>query len=328
VVAPICIELVADPPPEPDLVHTLVDSCSGAAGGAGCVLDPNSRAPADARVRVTFEAGYARARVEAASTDRTPHAKDVVFREQDPAVERFRATGLVVAGLVSGLRGQRHAAASALETRAEEPPTADEAPVADGRPDGSNALPPSAPAVVPSAERSPTPERRDRGPVWSAAALLNVTTTEPSIGLRFAVDVPIGNTLGFLTLSVSHEQTLRSDANGVAEQQQGLGLGGGLALPLMARLTLRLPLEFEIEHLRAFVVQPNTGRQDAGSRVMVALDLGADVVGSFGDRFGVFVGAFGTWRSEATDIRVAGRVVTTIAPLQLSAATGLNVRFP
>ena len=39
---PICIDLVADPPPQEVLVQALVESCSGAAGPSVCTLYPNS----------------------------------------------------------------------------------------------------------------------------------------------------------------------------------------------------------------------------------------------------------------------------------------------
>jgi hypothetical protein len=152
---------------------------------------------------------------------------------------------------------------------------------------------------------------------------------EPGIGVRFAVDVPLGSVRRFVTLAVSHEQTFRRDANGVDEQHQMLTAGAGIALPLVdRRLTLRLPLQVGVEELRASVVQPGSGRQDAGNRVLYAVVLGLDLVWSFSARFGAFAGAIGTWTNERTDVWVAGRPVASISPIQLSTALGLNVRIP
>jgi hypothetical protein len=327
---PICIELVANPPPEGVLAQTLVDSCTGAAGASGCVLYPNCSAAASVRVRVSFEAGYARVLVELVSESRRPEAREIIFRDDDPPLERFRATGLVVAGRVPGLRIRPKIPGPASAQTADDTAAA----VSDSPNDASVAEPPPLAAITPNASTSPEAQESgsEAGPVWSAAAVFDLGFVEPGVGVRFAVDVPLGNKrryLPFATLSVAHEQTLHRDVYGVSEQHQTLGAGGGIMLPLVERRwTFRLPLQAEVEQLRAAVVQPNSGRQDAGSRVLFALALGADVVWSFSNRFGAFAGALMTWTSERTEIRVGSQPVTAIAPVQLSSAVGLNVRIP
>ena len=329
---PICIELVADPPPQEVLAQALVESCSGAAVPSVCALYPDCPAAPSARVRVKFQAGYARVVVELASGNRRPDAKEIAFREDDPPLERFRATGLVVAGRVPLQRARRQytapASAPVSAPNAEDTPStvsdsADEAPIAATPPpeeSGSNASP------------SPAAPENEHAPVWSAAAVFDVGFVEPGIGVRFAVDVPIGGTrrlVTFVTLSVAHEQTFRPDVNGVAEQHQTLAAGAGLLIPLVERrLTFRMPLQVEVEQLRASVVQPGSGRQDAGRRVLYGVAVGADFVWSFSDRFGVFAGALATWTSERTDVLVASQRVASISPVQLSSAVGLNVRIP
>ena len=329
---PICIELIADPPPQEVFAQALVESCSGAAGPSVCALYPNCQAAAAARVRVRFQTGYARVAVELVSGNGRPDTKEIVFREDDPPLERFRATGLVVAGRVPLQRARRQftapaSAPASAPTAGDTPSTAfdsaDEAPIA---------APPPAEQSASIASPSPAAPENEHAPVWSAAAVFDVGFVEPGIGLRFAVDVPIGGNrrlATFVTLSVAHEQTFHGDVNGVAEQHQTLAAGAGLLIPLVERrLTFRVPLQVEVEQLRASVVQPGSGRQDAGRRVLYGLALGADFVWSFSPRFGVFAGALATWTSERTDVLVAGQRVASISPVQLSSAIGLNVRIP
>jgi hypothetical protein len=121
--APIALELVANPPPDGDLARALVGACSGAAGPGGCVLaDSTGDVVPRARIVVTFSPDGARVRVEVLATGTDAGAatgtsggeaskaevgvaasREVAFREGDPRIERFRAAGLVAAGLAADL---------------------------------------------------------------------------------------------------------------------------------------------------------------------------------------------------------------------------------
>lgn len=313
-VAPIVIDLAPSPAPEADLVRTLIASCSGAAGADGCVLGdaPDAQgAAADGRphVVVSFLESSARIRVVllAPGEARPAAVREITFREGDPLSERFRAAGLVAAALVF----HEGPPAPATEPGPAPAPTA-EVPPAPGR----GATPDQLPA-------------RWRAPVLAAGGLLGISIVRPRAGAWVGADVPFAAGPGFAEVSVSYEQTWRPDRDGISEQREKLGIGAGLRWRLgWTDLAVRLPAELEVEHLRVAVVQPGTGRQDAGSRVLFGLCLGADLTWSIGDGVGVFLGARGTLLSDPTNVRVAGSPVTVVPAWEASLALGLDVRIP
>jgi hypothetical protein len=311
---PIAVELVASPsnPPEADVTRyarALVDSCSRAAGPAGCVLELDALdAPqARARVVVTFSEAYGRVRVEvlappfgvAPPSGVAAPSREVVFRSEDPCVERFRAAGLIVAGLVSALESPDAPALPELEASTRAPPPLESAP----------ATPRHEALVRLGGEAGWNDERP-----WAGAEL----------GADFLVVGP-----AFVALSGSYQQTWARDASGIADQRTALGLGAGLAAPLVPeRLELRVRIELEVDELRASIHQPATGREDAGSRTLGGLEAGADLLLPTDAAVGAFAGARLAWWGDDTTVRVEGRPAETLRAWALSFALGLNVRLP
>jgi hypothetical protein len=62
--APIVVELASSDAVDPGLSRALLDSCSAAAGGAGCVFEGDASIAPRARVVVSFSSADAGVRVE------------------------------------------------------------------------------------------------------------------------------------------------------------------------------------------------------------------------------------------------------------------------
>ncbi len=283
--APIAIELIANPTPDAAEVRALLDACSNAAGPGGCVLGaPDGAAQATAIVR--FSPGLDAVRVEV-----VPGAsREVAFRADDPVTERFRAAGLVAAGLVVAASG---------------PP-----PV----------LPESA-APSANATRIPVALVHLGGGVGYGSER---AWWEGAIGADFALGSPLFLSVGGL---VAH--TASRDASGIVQQRAALAAGLGVAAPLVRdRLELRARAEVEVTELHAAIVQPGTGREGEGDRTLVGAGGEIELVFPVAERFGFFVrDRFDVWGSD-TALRVDGRSVETLGAWQDSAIVGLNVRLP
>ena len=321
-VAPIVIELAANPAPGPDLARTLVESCAGAAGDGGCILgDAQGGAKGRARVVISFFGNSAHIRVVVVASGplRTAGAREIAFRDDDPLPERFRAAGLVAAALVAAEDRPPTPAPTSMAPLPEPLTQTPEAPQAPRDP-------PDIPAPAATPIEGP---RTSSAPTWAAAGLLGLSTVRPRAGVWVGVDVPFSRSVGFGAVSVSYEQTLRPDGDGLSEQRETLGVGAGLRYALAPwGLALRLPAELEIEHLRVAIVEPGTGRQDAGSRVLFGLRAGADLEWSLDEHVGLFAGARGTLLNDQTTVRVQGSPVTVVPGWEASLALGLNVRIP
>ena len=181
-VAPIVVVIVALSPIEPELTRALVSSCSSVSAPGGCVLDDGLAPAAEvrARVRVSFSENGAWAHAEVLTSGQSvpTRARDVGFRDGDPPADRFRAIGLVVAGLVAGRDRD------------------ESEPVGPGR---SGARPSNEASIEETAAVSP-------GPVWSAAGLLGVATSRPRAGVWVGTDVPLGATSIFARLCISYSR--------------------------------------------------------------------------------------------------------------------------
>jgi hypothetical protein len=307
-VAPIVVLLIATPAADPGLAQALVESCSRAAQPAGCVLgDPAAPGVVGPRVLVSVYDQGARARAEL--FDATPgvadaahSARDVEFRERDPAPERFRALGLVVAGL-AGAGG-------------------DLAASPEPRP-----LDAGAPAL--DAAHAADAAEADGSPVWSLAAVLALDPIRPRAGIWAGADIPWAGSIVFGRVDVAYEQTLRRDASGIGEQRERVGLGAGLRWPPAAGAwALRVPVELALENLSVSIVQPGTGRQGSGGRVVLGAGTGAELSLLLARRTAVFVAGRASLLEGQTMVQVAGAPTTTIPAWEASVAVGLNVRIP
>src|SRR5579883_1074394 len=277
--APVVIEVVASPPPQPRLSEALVSSCSDATGGDGCVLDSGEATGPEARARVvvSFTGDYAHAWVRTRSATR-----HIAFRDGDPLDERFRAAGLVAAALASGAASPRPAAVA--DAGAIAPPASAADAAGEGR-DATDAAPvPDVPARPPAA---PTDEDGSR--VW-AGGVVGLGGLQPRAGAAVGAGLGIARSPVFVALSVTYEQTLHEDAQGLGEQLQRLGAGAGIRLALAGPVSLLAPVQLEIEHARLSVRQPATGRTDAGSRARVGLAAAGQIACALDDRLEAFVG--------------------------------------
>jgi hypothetical protein len=220
----------------------------------------------------------------------------VLFRAEDPLVERYRAAGLVAAGLVSDL-----GVAPVTSTAGPSPGDPSAATLAGG---------PRLEALLRLGGRVGW----NGGRPWAGAEL----------GTDFAVVGP-----AFVALSGSYAETWARDAAGVGEQRAAIGAGAGVAASLIPhRLELRVRVEIDLEQVRASIVQPSTGRQDAGGRTLVGAESGAELVMPLGAGLGVFVGGrVALWGGDTT-VRVQGQPTETIRAWSGSIAAGLDVRLP
>jgi hypothetical protein len=305
--APIVLEVVANPPPDADLVRAVVDGCVAAATPRGCVLaaegaDGESGAEAT-RVIVSFGAGGARVHIEVlapvagAGAGAGAVARDVSFRAEDPLVERYRAAGLVAAGLASDLAAVAPVASTA------------EASLAD-------------PATA------TLPERSRLEALLRLGGRIGWNDGRPWVGAELGTDFAVAGP-AFVALSGSYAETWTRDAAGVGEQRAAIGAGAGVAASLIRhRLELRVRVEIDLEQVRASVVQPSTGRQDAGSRTLVGAESGAELVMPFGTTFGAFAGGRLAWWGSDTTVRVQGMPTDTIRAWSESIVAGFDVRLP
>jgi hypothetical protein len=299
VAAPIVVDLAptAGPAADPGLAGALIDSCSAAAGPGGCVLDAHAPVESRARVLVTFDAGEARVRVEvlAPVAADAVRAREVSFRSDDPTLERFRATGLIVAGLVSDL--------TPLEPAAEAPPP-----------------PPSIPPIAPQEPSRPVLLHLGGEVGWNGAR----PWTGVSLGADVALTMPL-----FLVLAGSYDQTWARDARGIAAQRTALAVGAGVGAPLVGdRLEVRLRVALEVQALRASILQPSTLREDDGSRTLTGAELGADLILPIAAGLDAFCGGGVGWWGGRTTVLVQSSPDEVIGAWMIAAALGLDVRLP
>jgi len=280
-----------------ELTRALVDACSSAAGAGGCQIGPEGPAPARARVAVSFGPGDAGVRVivvappasTAALSARSARSHDVTFRDDDPVVERYRAAGLVVAGVVADLDGVEatHAAAS-------------EAIPSDARP----------------------------GVFVRIGGRAGAGDSRPWAGAELGADLVVAGR-AFVSLSGSHDQTWSRDGRGVSEQRTAFGVGVGWATPVVPdRLFLRMRVELALDEIRATVHQPSTGREDAGDRALPGLGAGAELACPLAGVVGVFAGGRLAWWGSDTTVRIEGQPADIIRAWDATAAVGVDVRLP
>jgi hypothetical protein len=296
--APIVVELAATAPSvvDPELSRALIDACSAAAGPGGCAVEADPGLEPRARVLVTFGATGERVRVELeAPSAGAGRSREVAFRDDDPRLERFRATGLVVAGLVA-------------DVSAPEPPA--ELPVA--------------PHVLSERTVSQLPQRRvlvrlEGQSGWNGA--------RPWGGVALGADLSLTGQV-FLALSGAYDQTWIRDSRGISAQRAAFGLGGGVAAPLVAdRLELRVRVSLELEELRASILQPGTLREDAAGRTLAGFEAGVDLVAPITGSLDAFCGGRADGYGGNTTVRVAGAPDEVIGAWMVAIAAGLNVRF-
>ena len=297
--APIAIELIADPAPGAAEVRTLLDACSNAAGAGGCVLGTPPDVTPQATAVVTFAAGLSVVRVEILTPDTAaPRAsREVAFRPADPAGERFRAAGLIAAGLVAG-----------TDTRGAEPAPFEAPPV----------------AVVPAPPAAVALVHLGAGAAYGSDRLW----WQGAVGGDFTVAGPL-----FLTIGGVYARAPSRDDEGVLAQRTALAGGLGVAIPLVRdRLELRARAAIELVVLHADVVEavapPVTSREGAGDRTLVGAAAEIELVFPVAEGFGVFVrDRFDDWGGDTT-LRVDGRPIEVLGAWLDGVTAGLNVRLP
>jgi hypothetical protein len=299
--APIVVELASSEPVDPDLSRALLGACASAAGPGGCVGEGDawsgegpSRSPIEprARVVVSFSAGDASVRVEvlAPIANGAPTWREVSFRNEDPRIERFRAAGLIAAGLVSDLASRETAAVPAN---------------------------PPATAMAPQ-PRSAVVVRLGGQTGWNGAR----PWAGAELGADFAALGPV-----FVALSGSFDRTWARDANGVVAEQAALGLGAGVAAWLAERLEVRVRVGLQLHELRASIQQPVTLEEDSGDRTLTGIETGVDLVLPITGDVGVYAGGRADWWGGKTTVNVQGSAAEVIGAWMASVTLGLNVRL-
>ncbi len=284
---------------DPDLSRALVDACAAAAGAGGCVIEGDEPIEPRARVVVSFSGADAAVRVEVLTpiTEGAPRSREVSFREDDPRVERFRAAGLIAAGLVSDLAMSEPPGSSS-------PPPPASAPI---EPPGG-ATPPRSAVVV----------RLGGQAGWNGA--------RPWAGAELGADLAVAGP-AFVALSGCYDQTWARDPSGIAAQRAALGVGAGMAMALGERVEMRVRLGLDVQELRASIRQPSTLLEDSAGRTLRGVDAGVDLVVPLTGSLGVFGGGRVDWWGGETTVRVQGSPAETVGAWMLSVALGLNVRL-
>jgi hypothetical protein len=249
-------------------------------------------------VIVSFSGGDAHVRVEVLAPTLTTGgagtSREVSFRDDDPYLERFRAAGLIAAGLVADL--------------------------ASGEPSSGPA--PDSPPPAPMPGRG-APQRRV---VLGLGGQSEWNGGRPWVGTALGADVALAGP-GFLSVSGSYAQTWARDANGIAGQRTALGLGAGLVAPLVAdRLEVRVRIALDVQELRASIRQPVTMREDDAGRTSSGVGAGVDLALPITAGLGAFCGGRVDWWGGETTVRVQGAPEETFGAWAFSVALGLNVR--
>jgi hypothetical protein len=292
--APIVVEIAPGAVGDPDLSRALIDACSSAAGPGGCALDGQEPVESRARVLVSFAGADARVRVEvlAPIAGVAGPSREVAFRDDDPRIERFRAAGLIVAGLVSVLA-------------ADEPP-----------PDSA---PPVSTATVLAEPPRRVVVRLEGQSGWNGS--------RPWAGATLGADLAVAGP-AFLALSGSYDQTWTRDPRGIAGLRTALGVGAGVAAWLVPeRFELRVRVALELQELRASIRQPTTLRDDDAGRTSSGLAAGLDLVLPITTSLDAFCGVGVDWWGGKTTVRVGRLPDETFDAWLVSIGLGLNVRL-
>jgi outer membrane protein TolC len=131
-----------------------------------------------------------------------------------------------------------------------------------------------------------------------------------------------------VSLDGGYGHTWSRDASGIAEARLSFGVGPTVAVPLVPGLELHARLEGELQQLRADVVQPSTGREDASGRTLGGFAAEADLQVSLGAGLELFAGDRLDFWGSRTTVRVANAPVETLGGWLDVAVAGLNVRLP
>jgi hypothetical protein len=335
---PIAVELVAQPPASEVQSQALIASCSGAAGPAGCELAGQEHPPESSiRAIVSFGDGYASVRVEAVLPFTRPDgriasrtaAREAVFREGDPVLERFRAVGLIVAGLVADLAPESVTGHVALAPRPSAPPSdAPQVvpPVSDREPVGpsSSVVQVARPAAAES--RPPVPRPRRWPVALSLAGIATPFSDRPRLGAAFDGDFPLPVPSLFVTTHASYGQTVEPDATGISILEGTLGVGAGVALRIpFSAIWMRSRACIELEGLRVAIDQPGTSRRDAASVLLPGVGGDVQLVWAVFPVAGIFAGARLDWTRDDVSISVAGKPTELLSSWSAAIAFGATV---
>jgi hypothetical protein len=310
---PVVVIEVAPPDAHPRFPAELSAACSDAVRRGRCVIagqTPAEEHPAAVAI-VTWDGRQLAVRVQV-GVRRAPGTRwlmrDMLFKEADQPVERWRAVGLTIATLVGELPGHGQTAPAAQ--------------------------PPPKPAPPKPVRRKPPPRPLPapvRAPRWwiEAGALLG-----PGLG---AAGAPRGGgfaggayLLGELPLlaHVSLGYAARpADVRGLSVQFLTLQAGLGVRLELdAADLELDGRVGASLERVGASATR--SGAEDSGSRLLPALHLGADV-GWPARGFVAVVAGADAWALESpTRITIEGQPVGKVPGAGVLGRLGLRLRLP
>jgi hypothetical protein len=262
-------------PAQPELRGALLSSCSDALKHRACVAGDEpyreAEAPAATAIIALPDGTDRHVRISLERLDVNPHRRserDTRFASEDPIIERWRTTGLVVAALMG------ESEISPESARAD-----DRTPSATVHPDRGLGF------MAVTAQVGPG---LDDGTVRVGAALRG--------GLTFRSPV------AFLAFSVGH--TVRPSEPGMSVSWTTLGAGAGArAVVSGADLGLRVRVEVLLEYLQANSASGGA-LSGGGSRVLPGLSGGVDVVWPASSPIAMTAG-FSVWSlSGGTAIRL------------------------
>jgi hypothetical protein len=103
--------------------------------------------------------------------------------------------------------------------------------------------------------------------------------------------------------------------------------GAGVKVGVAGPVSLRMRAALQLNDVRASVVQPNTGRTDAGNRWLPGVGADVAVVVQVSPGITLEAGVHAAWLGDATTVQVHNQPVATIAAWTEGIALGVGARF-
>lgn len=317
--SPAVVIEIAAPDAASPLAATLAQACTGASAEGPCVLSSSGADGAAPRAIaiVTWSAGDRRSvRIELGrKLPAGPRwiSRELSFKPEDAEIERWRATGLVIATLASGAESEEPAA----------PPPRPAAEPARPAPRADRAARPPAPLHAPREAPSPVAIWLDAGA--GAGPALDDGTWRVGPAARATVAfarVPV------LALASFRYSVRPTDERGVAIRWTSISLGAGGHVAPVAVLRLDARLELVAESIDAAVTDPATGAEDSGGRWVAGGRAGIDAAWMPLPSLGVTAGVDATLVRSGTVVRVERAPLARAAPLAIGPTLGLRLVLP
>lgn len=316
----VVIEIAASDAASP-LAATLAQACTAASSEGPCVLarsDADGAAVPRAIAIVAWSTGDRRS-VRIQLGRKLPDGprwveRELSFKPEDAEVERWRATGLVIATLASG--------AEADEDAPPEPKPAPDEPAPARSSDRPARPPPRPPAPAP---RAPGPVAVWLDAAAAAGPALDDGTWRAGPSARASLAL---SRLPVLALASFRYLVRPTDERGVSLRWTSLSIGTGGHVAPVATLRVDARLELVAESIDARVTEAATGAEDSGGRWVAGGRAGLDAAWMALPSLGVTAGVDATLVRGGTVVRLREAPVARAAPLTVAPSIGLRLVLP